>query len=68
MSVSAADYKTIFDESIAELDKQVRQALNEGWELFGNQYATGHGASDIHYQPVVRPARPTETSAAPLAS
>ena len=54
MSENKIEYKTLFNEFVGQLDNEVSEALNDGWQPAGPQYK-----SDVtFYQPMIKIPRP----------
>ena len=50
----SAEYKTVADENLSNLDAEVNRLLSEGFELYGNPYSAGNEKESIFCQALVR--------------
>jgi len=52
----SAEYKTVADENLSNLDAEVNRLLAEGFELYGNPYSAGNEKEWLFCQALVRQA------------
>src|SRR5436190_14633832 len=50
----SAEYKTVADENLSNLDAEVNRLLGEGFELYGSPYSAGNEKESIFCQALVR--------------
>ena len=50
----SAEYKTVADENLPNLDAEVNRLLAEGFELYGSPYSAGNETQCTYCQALVR--------------